>query len=215
MNLCSFSLVKFTFFSQFALLRAKTPTGQLQIKILHCFSFIPLLFVKFRKLQFLTLKILKALSVNFTSYQLCYCVCPPVLVVGCQGNVVLLTGHTPKVWTMTFTLTLTANSVSLYVRGAYLVSPPTVSVLFYCIRYSKDKRCISYVFHKRYAIFSSSLCHVMMICLMDLWPWSSYNILRRFGNPTHREINFSRLCEHWCFPERPWPGKVCLVTRVL
>lgn len=34
---------------------------------------------------------------------------------------------------MTFMLTLTANSVSLYVGGAHLVSPPTVSVLFYCI----------------------------------------------------------------------------------
>lgn len=86
-----------------------------------------------------------------------------------RGMWCYLPGHTPTVWTLTFTLTLTPNSVSPCVGVLHLVSSPTV---FYCIWYSKDITRISYVFHKQYALFYSA-------CAM--WEWSVRHIYDHGG----------------------------------
>lgn len=44
------------------------------------------------KFSFLTLNFMKPLAVNFTSCELCYHISVSAMVVGCQGNAVLLVG---------------------------------------------------------------------------------------------------------------------------
>lgn len=107
------SLEKFTCFSHIVCLKKRENAYGAALKqdLVVFQSFIFFTFVcgcSIRKIQLLTSNVMKALAVNFISYQLCYCVSTPVKGVGCQRNVVLLVGS----YTYSMNSDLFANSDS-------------------------------------------------------------------------------------------------------